>query len=166
MNVNGCKYFQHRGIQFYTFSFTCTFMLDIILSDWPSAAICLTATKWNGILLGIFNLYCHTTNSDITGQQNKIGGMTFRTAFLYVLVCIHTCFFTSSSYMFLLLQGAARAACCKPSMKGRWHESRQAQAETSALRGTVPCCLSKESRADLLAVPNLSHESSYLQTSP
>mgnify|MGYP001859272356 CR=1 FL=1 len=33
-----------------------------ILSDCPSAAICHMATKYNGILVGRFSLYCHTTN--------------------------------------------------------------------------------------------------------
>ena len=30
------------------------------MSDCPSAAICLMATECNGILVGRFNLYCHT----------------------------------------------------------------------------------------------------------
>ena len=42
--------------------FVCTSMSDIILLDCPSAAICHTATKRNRILVGRFNLYCHTTN--------------------------------------------------------------------------------------------------------
>ena len=42
--------------------FICTSMSDTMLSDCPSAAICHTATTWNRILVGRFNLYCHTTN--------------------------------------------------------------------------------------------------------
>jgi hypothetical protein len=39
-----------------------TFMSDAILSDCPSAVICRTATKFNGILAARFNLYCHINN--------------------------------------------------------------------------------------------------------
>ena len=42
--------------------FICTYMSDVIPSDCSSAAICHMATKYNGILVGRFNLYCHTTN--------------------------------------------------------------------------------------------------------
>ena len=35
---------------------------DATLSDCHSAAICHTATKCNGIMVGRFSLYCHTTN--------------------------------------------------------------------------------------------------------
>ena len=37
-------------------------MSDAIFSDYPSAAICRMAAKYNGILAGTFNLYCHITN--------------------------------------------------------------------------------------------------------
>lgn len=40
-----------------------TSMLDGVLSDCPFAAICLMATKCNGLLAGRFVLYSHTTNS-------------------------------------------------------------------------------------------------------
>jgi len=33
-----------------------------VLSDCPSAAICHIATTCHGILVGRFNLYCHSTN--------------------------------------------------------------------------------------------------------
>ena len=39
-----------------------TFISDAILSSCPCAPICHMATKCNGILVGRFNLYCHTTN--------------------------------------------------------------------------------------------------------
>jgi len=39
-----------------------TSMSDAILSDCSSAVICRTATKFNGILVGRFNLYCHINN--------------------------------------------------------------------------------------------------------
>jgi len=42
--------------------FICTPTSDAILSGCPSAAICYTTTKCNGILVGRFNLYCHSTN--------------------------------------------------------------------------------------------------------
>ena len=56
------------------------FMPDAILSNSPSAAISHTATKFNGILAGRFNLYCYTSASDNMGQHSKIGGIIFRTA--------------------------------------------------------------------------------------
>ena len=37
-------------------------MSDTIVPDCPSAAIGYTATTCNGILVGRFDLYCHTTN--------------------------------------------------------------------------------------------------------
>jgi len=40
----------------------CTSTSNAILLDCLSAAICHTATTCNGILVGKFNLYCHTTN--------------------------------------------------------------------------------------------------------
>jgi len=45
------------------------------------------AATHNRILVGNYNLYCHvrTITSDIVGQHNKIGGITFRAAF--VLIC-------------------------------------------------------------------------------
>jgi len=42
--------------------FICISMSDTILSDCPFAAICHTATKCNGVLVGRFSLYCHITN--------------------------------------------------------------------------------------------------------
>ena len=42
--------------------FMCTSVSDAILSDCPPAAVCRMTTKWNGILVGRLNLYCHTTN--------------------------------------------------------------------------------------------------------
>ena len=72
--------FLHAETRFY---FICTSTLGAVLSDCPSAAICHichTATKWNRILAGRFNLYCSTTDiaSDVMGQLNEIGGITFR----------------------------------------------------------------------------------------
>ena len=60
----------------------CTSMSDIVVSDHPSAAICHTATTWNGMLVGRFNLDCHPTNihPDVMGQQHKTAGITFRVA--------------------------------------------------------------------------------------
>jgi len=43
-------------------------MSDAALSDCPSAAICHTATTYNGILMGRFSLYCHTSTPDTVGN--------------------------------------------------------------------------------------------------
>jgi len=37
-----------------------TSISDAVLLDCPSAAICCTATTYNRILVGRFNIYCHT----------------------------------------------------------------------------------------------------------
>ena len=39
-----------------------TSISDAILSDCTSAAICHMGSKCNGIIVGRFNLYCHSTN--------------------------------------------------------------------------------------------------------
>ena len=80
MNVSGCHFFSTRRDIMTSLCFICTSISDIILSDCPSAAICHMATKRNGILVGRFNLYCHTTASGVVGQQNKVGGITFGAA--------------------------------------------------------------------------------------
>ena len=61
MNVDGCHFFQHGGIQFHTFA-SYTSVPDNILSDCLSVAICHIVTKHNGILAIRFSLYCNTTN--------------------------------------------------------------------------------------------------------
>ena len=61
VNVNGCHFFAWR----YSVTHLCsirTSVSDTILSDFPSAAICLMATNSNGIFLRRFNLYCHITD--------------------------------------------------------------------------------------------------------
>ena len=62
-----------------------TSISDAILSHCPSAAICCTVTICNRILVGRFNLYCHPTNIHLwhCGQQNKMGGITFRADLIY-----------------------------------------------------------------------------------
>jgi len=52
------------------------------LSDCSFAAICPSAIKCNGILMGRFNLYCHPplSVSDVAGQHNKTGDITFGAA--------------------------------------------------------------------------------------
>ena len=42
--------------------FICTSTSDAILSDCPSAAICYMAATCNGMLVGRFSLYSHTSN--------------------------------------------------------------------------------------------------------
>jgi len=60
--------------------FICTSMSDTILSDCRSAAICHTAIKYNGILVegSTFTATPPTSTSDVMGQQNKVGCVTFR----------------------------------------------------------------------------------------
>lgn len=43
-------------------------------------------TKYNVILVGMLDLYCHTTNicPDVMGQYNKISGIIFRAFIVYV----------------------------------------------------------------------------------
>ena len=84
MNVS-CYSFSTWRNSMPHFCFICTSMSDTTLSHCPSAAICHTATKCNGILVRRFNLYCHimTSASDTMGQHHKIGGVTFRVAFIY-----------------------------------------------------------------------------------
>jgi len=64
---------------------------DAILSDCPSAAICHTATRCNGILVGRFNLYCHAISIHLwhCGQHSNMGGFTFGAA---LVVSLGNCF--------------------------------------------------------------------------
>ena len=65
---------------------TYTSMLEVILSDCPSASICHTASKYNGILTGKLIVCCHTpaSTSDVVIWHNQIGCITFGAA----LVCV------------------------------------------------------------------------------
>ena len=58
-------------------------MSNTVLSDCPSAAVCHTATKCSGILVGRFNI-CHTMDIYLMGQHHKIGGITFGVAIVYL----------------------------------------------------------------------------------
>ena len=64
MNVSECNFSAWRNSvpHFCFIGHDMSSMSDTILSECPSAAIYQTATKCNGILVGRFNLYCHTTN--------------------------------------------------------------------------------------------------------
>ena len=54
-----CSFFH-----FYSYRTTVRVVRDLaMLITCPSAAICHTATTWNGVLVGTFSLCCHTTNS-------------------------------------------------------------------------------------------------------
>ena len=53
------------------FCIICTSMTDTTVSDCPSAAICHTATTHNRILVGKFNLYCHTTHLPLMSWTNR-----------------------------------------------------------------------------------------------
>ena len=66
----------------------CTSMSHADVSDCPSAAICHTAMKCSRILVGTYNLCCHTTNSYILGQHHKIRGITYILIFPGLFVCL------------------------------------------------------------------------------
>ena len=59
INVSGCHFSPWRNSMAHL-CFICTSMSEAILSDCPFAAISHTSTTCNGILVGRFNLYCHT----------------------------------------------------------------------------------------------------------
>ena len=104
MNVSGCHFFLHFRIQFHTFaSYTLPFQMPWRQSwmTWcPSAAICHTATKCNRILVRRFNLHCRPppSASDIVGQQNKIGGITFGAALEILTSTQHKLYCSSLFY--------------------------------------------------------------------
>jgi len=84
--------------------FICASMSDAILSDCPSAAICPTATKCNGILVGRYSTAVPPmSTSDIMGHHYKIGGITFRAVFWAepleqpIYVCIYIYIYISTS---------------------------------------------------------------------
>jgi len=55
-------FFPHGGVQFHTFvSYVFPCQIPFCQTA-PPTALCSMATKCNGILAGMFNLYCHTTN--------------------------------------------------------------------------------------------------------
>jgi len=62
VNVTGCNFFCMEELNYTHLCFIRTSMSDAILSVCPSAVICRTATKFNGILAGRFSLYCHINN--------------------------------------------------------------------------------------------------------
>ena len=56
-------------------------MSDAILSGCLSAAICHTATKYGMLMESLTSTAIPPTSaSDVVGQQNKTGGITFRAA--------------------------------------------------------------------------------------
>lgn len=58
-------------------------MLDAIQSHCSSAAMCHTVTTYNSTLVGMLNLYSHTTTispSDVVGQRDEIEGIGFGAA--------------------------------------------------------------------------------------
>ena len=81
----GAIFFLHGGIQWHIFAL-CTSMSDAILSDYPSAAICRTATKCNGILVesSVSTATPPTSTSDFVGQHNKVGGIAFGAVLTYM----------------------------------------------------------------------------------
>ena len=61
VNVNGCHFFCMEDL-IPPLCFIHASMTDTILPRCPSAVVCHTATKHNGILVGRFSLYCHQIN--------------------------------------------------------------------------------------------------------
>ena len=57
-----CNFFCMKEFSHTPLCSISTSMSDVNLSDCPSAAICRMATKWNGMLVGRFNIYYHPTN--------------------------------------------------------------------------------------------------------
>lgn len=73
-SINECQwvqFFLHGGIPLHTFSSYALPCEKFVLSHCFSVAICCMATKYNGILVGKFSLYCHTTNI-LTSWANVI----------------------------------------------------------------------------------------------
>ena len=73
VKCNQVTFFPHVGIQWHTFASStlpCHIvrMPLVILSECPSAAICHTATKCNGILVGRVNPHCYTINTGLWCQ--------------------------------------------------------------------------------------------------
>ena len=63
-SINECQwvpFFPHEGIQWHTFA-SYALLCQTSFCQYPSTAICHMATKCNGMLVGRFNLYYHTTN--------------------------------------------------------------------------------------------------------
>ena len=82
-------FFQHRGVLWHTFASYSLPCQMPFCQDCPSAAICCAATKWNGILIASFKLLATTalaptSASDVVGQHNIMGGITFRAALMYL----------------------------------------------------------------------------------
>ena len=73
--------FSHRWIQWHTPASHTPLHQILCLT----AAICRTATNFNGILEGTLNFYTAIPppcTYDMVGQHNKIGGVTFRASFI------------------------------------------------------------------------------------
>ena len=51
--------------------------MDVSTVRRPHRCYLAYGNKTYGILEGRFNLYCHTTASDVVDQHNKIGGISF-----------------------------------------------------------------------------------------
>jgi len=83
-STDGCQcvpFFSHRWIQWHTFA-SYTLLHQILCL---TAAICCTATNFNGILEGTLNFYTAIPppcTYDMVGQHNKIRGVTCRASFI------------------------------------------------------------------------------------
>uniref|UniRef100_A0A8C2TLL4 Uncharacterized protein n=1 Tax=Coturnix japonica TaxID=93934 RepID=A0A8C2TLL4_COTJA len=106
MTVNGCHFFSTWRNSVPLLCFILTSTSDTILSGCPSAAICHTATTCNGIVVGRFSLCWHqsTSASDLVGHHNKLGGITFRAAFICIKYkCIELKWFSTSMVLEICL---------------------------------------------------------------
>jgi len=99
-------------------------MPDVVLSDCPYDAICHTATKCDGILVGRFNLYCRSaytaaSTPDILGQQKKIEGITFGAIFIS---CHLSSLLTVPTYVICLSFGSYSLTMCSVAKTVLWAE--------------------------------------------
>ena len=96
-------FFPCGGIQWHTFVSSA----DAILSECPSAAICCSATKRNGVLEGRFNLYCPISQHvPVMLWTNIMGGITFGAGCMidkYKLLILFACFFFRAHSFFVYL---------------------------------------------------------------
>ena len=80
--ATGCHFFSARRNSVTHLCFLCTSTSDTILSACPSAVVCHTATKRNGMQWegSASTAVPPTSTSDIVGRQRNTGGITFRAA--------------------------------------------------------------------------------------
>ena len=81
---SNCFFFLYGRIQGHIFvSYALAYQMPFCQTSLPSAAICVSATKCNGILVGRFSLCFHTPP---TSTSVVIGGITFGATLIYMLL--------------------------------------------------------------------------------